>query len=116
MLNNLGDAYKGYKSLDLCFFLYDFNTGELVPIDAVIHDFGKVRLSSQVISLWFANPVTGDPNYFLCRLKNNETGEYIVQPSGSDFVVLLQEYGGANYIFSINGDAGGDLSVSTIYL
>ncbi|GAA3941822.1 hypothetical protein GCM10022209_41270 [Chitinophaga oryziterrae] len=113
ILNNLGDYYKTY-SIDLHICVFNFDTGNPDETGYVINDFMKTRLSPNTIRLPYA-AADGTPYYYLGRLYDRATGTFIVLPSGSDYFLFLQEYGGAYYIYNVHDDAG-DVSSSTIYL
>lgn len=115
VLNNLGDYYKTYASLDLHICVYNNLTGEIDETGFVINDFQHVRLSPATFRLPYASS-DGTPNFYLGKLYDKATETFIVQPgAGMDYFLLPQEFGGAYYIFNIKDEAG-DVIVSSISL
>lgn len=114
LLNNLSAYYKKYPSIDLRIDVYNYDTGNFDETGVVIPDFMKIKLSAANFRLPYAD-AHGNTNIYFVRLYDSKTGALILSPSGSEFAVIPQEYGGANYIFNIIDDAG-EISISTIYI
>jgi hypothetical protein len=115
VLNNLGDFYKAYASISLHICVYNLETGNFDETGYVIDDFNNVKLFGETFTIPYAG-ADGNPNIYLGRIKDETTGEFILQPgAGSDFFILPQEYGGASYIFNIQ-DAAGDITATSIAL
>lgn len=117
VLNNLGNFYKAYAALDLHICIYNTTTGEIEETGFVINDFQNVRLSPVTFRLPYA-AADGTPNFYLGRLLDKATGNFIAQPAmGADFFLLPQEFGGAYYIYNLMAtEDTGDVTASTIYL
>lgn len=113
-LNNLGPAFKAYAGYDLYLFYYDINTGDFVDLGIVIQDFQKVKLTPDAFSLaYYFEP--GTPMFYLGRLKDKSTGQFIMMPSGVDYFVFEQTVEGATVIYNL-ADANGEVVASAIYL
>jgi len=113
-LNNLGPAFKAYAGYDLCLFYYDINTGDFVDIGIVIQDFQRVKLTPAAFSLaYYFEP--GTPMFYLGRLKDKATGQFIMMPSGVDYFVFDQTAEGATVIYNLT-DTDGEVMAPAIYL
>ena len=115
LLNNLGDFYKSYSSLELHICYYDYNTGEILETGNVIDNFQNVDLYPRVFRLPFWTP-EGYNSFYLGKIKDKTTGEFIIQPgAGVDYFFLPSVDGGTYSIFNVQ-DVNGDVAISTIPL
>ncbi|RKR83378.1 hypothetical protein BDD43_3585 [Mucilaginibacter gracilis] len=115
-LNNLSDFNKTHPVYDFYLFYFDFNIGDAVPQGFVIPDFQKVKLYPTAITLPWAFPTDlSTPIYYLGKLKDRATGQFVTFGSGNDFFIFEQDLGGSSLIYSIN-DANIDTSVPGIKL
>lgn len=112
-MNELSDFYKPYTSVDLEICIYDFNVGWYVPNGEVIENFTATKLSPKRILLPVAD-ADGLSYLYFARMKNNLTGEYIIQPGlGMEFFYLGSGNGGTNNVLRLE-DSGGDVMVTGI--
>jgi hypothetical protein len=114
-LNNLGDYYKAFPSIDLHIGYYDVNVGGFVESGVVIKDFSKVQLSAAVTLPIKSND--GSTIFYFARVKNASTGEFIVQPSlGSDWFFMTGfDQGGTTQVIRLF-DTNGDISIEAIQI
>jgi len=117
-LNNLSDYYKAYPAYDLCIFYYDFNMGTIEDFQMSITDFQKIKLSPTAILLpyYYGDKADAIGNFFVGKLKDKATGQFIMMPSGNDWFLLPPEYGGQNCIYNLYDDGSGDVIVNSIIL
>ena len=116
LLNNLGDFFKAYEAYDLKIFQYSYDVGDFVDYKTGIQNFQNYKLAPNVLTYPFDfDKVNGLPGFYIGRLIDRATGQYIIMPSGQDYFNLPQEFGGANYIFNIH-DNTGEITVDSIYL
>lgn len=114
-LNNLGGYYEAYPALDLHIFYYSSSTGEFLETGWVVEDFSKQTLTQESIKLSYAD-IDSNPIFYLGKLKNTETGEFLIQPNGSDWFLLEQTGSGGTAVIYNLTDTDGDVLVTIIYL
>lgn len=111
-LNNLGDYYAAFPSIDLHIGYYDVVNGGFAESGVIIKDFSKTKLSA-VVTLP-ALGTDGSTIFYFARIKNAATGEFILQPSlGADWFYMTGFEGGTTHVLRLF-DVSGDISVEDI--
>lgn len=113
-LNNLTDYYNAEPSTNLELWVYDLNTGEIKETGMVINGFSNIKLSSDLALLNQASD--GSPVYYIGRLKNTATGEYIMQPGMGTDIWFPPVNGGSAYVFNLYDEAGADIVINPMQL
>lgn len=106
LLNGLSNFNKTYPAYDFYLYYYDSNTGEFVQQGLVIPDFQNVKLYPVVITLPWAQPSdNSSPIFYLGKIKDRATGQFITFNSGNDFFIFEQVgSGGRSVIYPIDDD------------
>lgn len=113
-LNNLGDFYDAYPSLDLHIGYYDVNTGGFAETGVVIKGFSKEQLSA--VATLPSLGADGSTIFYFARVKNAATGEFILQPSlGTDWFFMAGFEGGTTQVLRLY-DTSGDIAVEAIQI
>jgi hypothetical protein len=112
-LNNLGEYYNAYPSVDLHIGYYDGINGGYAETGVVIKNFSKGQLSPEAVTLPIAT-ADGSPIFYFGRLKNAETGEFILSPGGTEWFFITGFFAGGNIHVLRFYDASGEVSVEDI--
>lgn len=113
-LNNLTDYYNAEPSTNLELWVYDLNTGEIKETGMVINGFSDTKLSTDLTLL--NQTSDGSPVYYIGRLKNTATGEYIMQPGMGTDIWFPPVNSGAAYVFNFYDEGGADIVINPIQL
>lgn len=122
VFNNLNEQLYPYPDIDLIIQKMDIlNNFEIKDTVVIVPNFKKGQLMPQVITVPTGLDESGNPAlYYVGRMVNRQTGEYIVDAgSGVDYFLLILDpafYKGTFSICPVENDLFGYISVNPITL